>query len=88
MIFLIVILPQLTAIYKMCVVMFVCITRETLCYNFLQGIFCYYRMNIIFLSVREWMQNNDSHDEKVEIVDLDTPNSSWQDGKLLWHYSA
>lgn len=24
------------------------------------------------------MQNNDSHDEKVEIVDLDTPNSSWQ----------
>jgi outer membrane protein assembly factor BamB len=24
------------------------------------------------------MQNNDSHDEKIEIVDLDTPNSSWQ----------
>jgi hypothetical protein len=24
------------------------------------------------------MQNNDSHDEKVEIVDLDTPGPSWQ----------
>jgi outer membrane protein assembly factor BamB len=35
-------------------------------------------MVILLLTVSEWMQNNDSHDEKVEIVDLDTPNSSWQ----------
>src|SRR5579884_3485527 len=46
---------------------------ETLCYNFLQS-----NSAITNMTVREGMQSNDSHDEKVEIVDLDTPNSSWQ----------